>query len=422
MPAKIRFYKEAKSGITTPAAGYLTLFTGSDALVPDGTGTLNHLTAIDSSGNQLVIPYLDEALTNYRGLAFKGDVDMNALLTLTSTTANILGRIYLGSTGLTTTADYNEVTIKPTDDVSVAAYNHMLEDNVVMSTTGITYIAGSLTTSTYGNTYISLSNGSGDTASIGALPANVSGVTSNEYQLRMYDPSNAHQVIITPTGMTIEVSGTSQVQLHAQNPALVLGNLTITSSGITSTSSIQTSGLTLSSTAGNSSEILTRTVCLTSGQTANLDNYHNRVELIPAPGSNEVIDVMTASGYMYWSGYFRPYTGNTDVYLVTSGYTNANYMGNGAQYLAPMMLSGGTQGQGETKKYGAFVPQPTISEPLWAGNSSVGSNMANMGLGEPVMIATKGYPMIPHQSTALPASIPSQMEICINVMYRITSF
>ena len=86
MPAKIRFYKEAKSGITTPAAGYLTLFTGSDALIPDGTGTLNHLTAIDSSGKQLVVPYLDEDLTNYRGLAFKGFVDMNQLLTLTSTT------------------------------------------------------------------------------------------------------------------------------------------------------------------------------------------------------------------------------------------------------------------------------------------------------------------------------------------------
>ena len=55
MPAKIRFYKEAKTAISTPASPYVTFFAGADALIPDGSGNLNHLTAIDSAGNQLVI-------------------------------------------------------------------------------------------------------------------------------------------------------------------------------------------------------------------------------------------------------------------------------------------------------------------------------------------------------------------------------
>ena len=149
-------------------------------------------------------------------------------------TASVIGRVYLASTGTTQTSQYNTTTTQATDALSFAAYNNLLEDNIVISTTGITYITGSLPTSTYANNYFSLSNGSGDTASLGSLP------DSNEYQFRVYDPSNSHQIIITPTGMTIEVSGTSVFQFSSTE-----GLVGTSSSG--SFGSVISSGITLQS-------------------------------------------------------------------------------------------------------------------------------------------------------------------------------
>lgn len=402
MPAKIRFYKEAKSGITTPAAGYLTLFVGSDSLIPDGSGNLNHLTAIDSSGNQLVIPYLDEALTNARGLAFKADVDMNALLTLTSMTTSVMGRVYLASTGTTQTANHNTTTTQATDALSFAAYNNLLEDNIVISTTGITYITGSLPTSTYANTHFSLANGSGDTASLGSLPE------SNEYQFRVYDPSNSHEVIITPTGMTIEVSGTSTLTISSTR-GFVGTSTNVSASGVTLASNTTGSGFT-----GPSTEILTTTVVVTSAQTGVLDSYHNRITLIEAPSPNEVLDVITVMGKFNYLGNAtgdQPYSANTNVYIVPSGTTATTYMHEGAMFYSPTFLSG-TTGSGTV--YSKFTQPPLTS--FQSVSTDKATNLNNMGLGQPIMIATQGTP------DGQGSPVANYDNFALNVVYRKTIF
>tara|TARA_R110001583_G_scaffold79358_5_gene214396 strand:- start:13764 stop:14999 length:1236 start_codon:yes stop_codon:yes gene_type:complete len=411
MPAKIRFYKEAKTAISTPASPYVTFFAGADALIPDGSGNLNHLTAIDSAGNQLVIPYLDEALTNTRGLAFKADVDMNALLTLTSMTASVIGRVYLASTGTTQTSQYNTTTTQATDALSFAAYNNLLEDNIVISTTGITYITGSLPTSTYANNYFSLSNGSGDTASLGSLP------DSNEYQFRVYDPSNSHQIIITPTGMTIEVSGTSVFQFSSTEGLVGTSSSgsfgSVISSGITLQSVSSPSGTTGGFT-GPSSEILTQTVQVTSAQTAVLDSYHNRITLIEAPGGNELLDVITVTGKFNYLGNLtgdQPYSANTNVYIVSSGTTATTYMHEGAMFYSPTFLSGQT---GNGTVYSKFTQPPLTS--FQSISTDKATNLSNMGLGQPIMIATQGTP------DGQGSPVANYDNFAINVVYRKTQF
>jgi|7_EtaG_2_1085326.scaffolds.fasta_scaffold17511_2 hypothetical protein len=402
MPAKIRFYKEAKSGITTPAAGYITLFTGSDALIPDGTGTLNHLTAIDSSGNQLVIPYLDEALTNYRGLAFKGDVDMNSLLTMTSTTASEIGRMYLGSTGLTATKAYKEIKLE-TRHATINIYNHLLEDTLSLTTTGITYTNSSLHTATYGNTHISLSNGTGNTASI------MTDVTTGAYEVYLYDSATSNSALLTTTGLTIAVSGTSQLSLSSQGVAgPIVSN--VSASGFTLASN--TTGV--SGFTGPSTEILTTTVVVTSAQTGVLDSYHNRITLVEAPGADQVLDVITVMGKFNYLGNAtgdQPYSANTNLYIVSSGTTATTYMHEGAMFYAPTFLSG-TTGSGSV--YSKFIQPPIISFPSVSTDKA--TNLTNMAVGQPIMIATQGTP------DGQGSPVANYDNFAINVVYRKTIF
>ena len=354
---------------------------------------------------------------------------MNALLTLTSMTASVMGRVYLASTGTTQTSQYNTTTTQATDALSFAAYNNLLEDNIVISTTGITYITGSLPTSTYANTYFSLANGSGDTASLGSLP------DSNEYQFRLYDPSNSHQIIITPTGMTLEISGTSAFQLSATHGLIgtsttgsfgnvTVGDVNISSTGdITGANSVSSSGFTLQSTVsplpnsgftGPSSQILTQTIEVTSAQTATLDSYHNRITLIEAPGANELLDVITVTGKFNYLGNLtgdQPYSANTNVYIVSSGTTATTYMHEGAMFYSPTFLSGQT---GNGTVYSKFIQPPLTS--FQSVSTDKATNLNNMGLGQPIMIATQGTP------DGQGSPVANYDNFAINVVYRKTQF
>ena len=77
MSAILRINLENKSTITTPPAGYISLFAGADAGAPF---TNNHLSVIDSTGSLLRVPYLEENLTVATGYNFQQSVDVSGSL------------------------------------------------------------------------------------------------------------------------------------------------------------------------------------------------------------------------------------------------------------------------------------------------------------------------------------------------------
>tara|TARA_R110000796_G_scaffold74_13_gene317 strand:- start:9323 stop:10747 length:1425 start_codon:yes stop_codon:yes gene_type:complete len=94
MSAILRINLENKSTITTPPAGYISLFAGADAGAPF---TNNHLSVIDSTGSLLRVPYLEENLTVATGYNFQQSVDVSGSLWV-GTNHSVVANTILGST------------------------------------------------------------------------------------------------------------------------------------------------------------------------------------------------------------------------------------------------------------------------------------------------------------------------------------